>query len=469
MKDPDCIYIRGGWVITVSSNSYLMKNSGVFIENGIITEIGKVESLDSKYKGKCDIEIDATRSIVMPGLINTHVHLAQGIMRGCAEYLRLHDWLRNVIWPLQNSMKEQEAIASAKLVISEMLKSGITTFLETMMLPNYGIDNIIEFILKSGIRAALSRHISPFSLASDQGGMWEDKNNSVNDLKRLYYKYHGQDDRVWVWISPRTIIKYAQEVDQVSYLKDISSLARELNTGITMHFVETEEERTLILREFKRKPIELLQLTGMLGKNVTLVHSIWLDHEEIELLARTRTNVSYNPCSNMKLASGVAKIPEMIKLGVNVSLGTDGGPSNNTYDLLREMKHAVLLQSIAYMNPAVIRAEDVIEMATINGAKALMIDHLVGSIEVGKKADIIIIDYWQPHLIPMNNPVSHIVYCASGHDVKHVIINGKLIVHNKKIQTINEEEILKEAEKAFESLSSRAGVCREVETWWHII
>ncbi|MEM1797243.1 MAG: amidohydrolase family protein, partial [Zestosphaera sp.] len=191
-------------------------------------------------------------------------------------------------------------------------------------------------------------------------------------------------------------------------MREVAEISKELKTGVNIHFSEVEEDVKASLLNYGVRPTFVLEKVGLLNRNVVLNHGVWVDEDEMRLIARTRTNVSYNPCSNMKLASGVAKIPEMIKLGVNVSLGTDGGPSNNTYDLLREMKHAVLLQSIAYMNPAVIRAEDVIEMATINGAKALMIDHLVGSIEVGKKADIIIIDYWQPHLIPMNNPVSHI-------------------------------------------------------------
>lgn len=469
MGTPNCIYVRGGWLVTVNSDRFLMKNSGVLIEDDIIAEIDKVENLDPLYKGKCDIEIDATRSIIMPGLINTHVHLAQGIMRGCAEYLRLHDWLKNVVWPIQNSMKEREAVASAKLVISEMLKSGVTTFLEIMMLPNYGVDSIMEFVLKSGIRAAIARHVSPFSHVGNLGGMWEDRADSIRDLKRLHHRYHNYDDRVWVWISPRTLMKYTQEVDQISFFKEISELAKSLNTGITMHFVETEEERAFVLKEFKRKPVEFLQVTNMLGKNVTLVHSIWLDYDEIELLSRTRTNVSHNPCSNMKLASGVAKIPEMIRLGVNVALGTDGGPSNNSYDLLREMKHAALLQSITHRDPAIVRAEDIVEMATINGARALMIDHLVGSIEVGKRADVIVIDYWQPHLMPMNNPVSHLVYSASGHDVKHVIINGRLVVYDREIQTFNEEEVLLEAERASRNLFDRIDICSMPSTTWKIL
>ena len=170
----------------------------------------------------------------------------------------------------------------------------------------------------------------------------------------------------------------------------------------------------------------------------------------------------------MKLASGAARISDMLKAGVNVALGTDGGPSNNDYDLLREMKHAALLQPLRTLDAKAIRVEQVLEMATINGAKALMIDHMVGSIEPGKRADIIVIDFNKPHLKPFNNPLSHLVYSATGYDVKHTIIDGKLVMFNGKVLTLNEEEILKEADKAAYSLYERAGLCREPETIWPI-
>jgi len=171
----------------------------------------------------------------------------------------------------------------------------------------------------------------------------------------------------------------------------------------------------------------------------------------------------------MKLGSGAAKIREMLDHGVNVALGTDGGPSNNDYDLLREMKHAALLQTLRKLDPMAIRAEEVLEMATINGARALMIDNMVGSIEKGKRADIIVVDYWQPHLRPLNNPIAHLVFSATGLDVKHSIIDGKLVMYNREILTFNVDKVLEEADKAAYELYSRTGICKEPDIIWPVI
>jgi len=267
-----------------------------------------------------------------------------------------------------------------------------------------------------------------------------------------------------VWFGPRT-----PGAVSVELYREIASRARELNTGITMHLAEVREDVEYTVRSFGKKPVEFAHWLGLTGRNVVLVHVVWVDDSEIKLLAETGTSVSHNPSSNMKLASGVARISDMIKQGVNVTLGTDGGPSNNTYDLIREMKHAALLQSTRTLRANAIRAEEVLEMATIRGARALMIDHLVGSIEKGKRADIIVLDYWQPHLHPLNNPVSHLVYAASGHDVKHSIIDGKLVMFNRKVLTMNEEEVIEEAEKAAWRLYERAGVCIEPDLAWPIV
>ena len=254
----------------------------------------------------------------------------------------------------------------------------------------------------------------------------------------------------------------------VELYREIAAKARELKTGITMHLAEVREDVEYTVRVFGKKPVEFVHWLGLTGRNVVLVHVVWVEDEEIKLLAETGTNVSHNPSSNMKLASGAARVSDMLREGVNVALGTDGGPSNNAYDLVREMKHAALLQPLRTLRANAIRAEDVLEMATIRGARALMIDHMVGSIEKGKRADIIILDYWQPHLRPLNNPISHLVYAASGHDVKHSIIDGKLVMFNRRVLTMNEEEVLEEAEKAAYSLYQRAGVCKEPDIKWPI-
>lgn len=463
------IYVRGGFIITMDSKRRVIRDGGIVIEDGEITAVDKREVLDKDYRYHANIVIDAKDDIILPGLINTHVHLVQGLLRGCADYLPLIPWLRDRVWPLQGNYNPEEALVSAQLVILEMIKSGTTTFLETGLVGRYNPDNIIQFIYRSGIRAAVARHVMDQTGYAGfdnmlHEGLIESGDTSLKDTIRLYNKYHGKDNRIWIWFGPRTPGAVSEEL-----YREIVERARELKTGITMHLAEVKEDLDYMLRKFGKKPIEFVHDLGLTGPNVVLVHVVWVDHDEIRLLAKTKTSVSHNPASNAKLASGIAPVSDMIREGVNVALGTDGGPSNNTYDLIREMRLAVFFQSIKNMDPASLKAEDVLEMATINGAKALMIDHLIGSIEIGKRGDLIIIDGKKPHLKPFNNPISHIVYSAMGSDVKHSIIDGKLIMFNRKILTFSEEEVLEKVDKAAYALYERAVICKEPDTTWTIL
>ncbi len=462
------IYIRGGYLITMDHGRRIIRDGAIAVEDGVIREIGKREKLDRDYKYYSDIVIDASRDIILPGLINTHVHLAQGLLRACADYLPLIPWLKDRVWPLQGNYRSDEALVSAKLVVLEMIKSGITTFLETGLVGRYGPDNIIEFIHGSGIRAAIARHVmDQTGYGGEENilheGLIEPGDTSFNDTIRLYNKYHGLDNRIWIWFGPRTPGAVSLEL-----YRKISETARELNTGITMHLAEIRSDREYLIKNFGKKPIEFANSIGLTGPNVVLVHLVWIDDEEIKLLSKTRTSVSHNPSCNAKLGSGVAPIAKMIRANVNVTLGTDGGPSNNTYDLIREMRIAAFLQTVTSLDPSIIRAETLLEMATINGARALMIDNLVGSLEQGKRADIIVVSGWKPHMKPLNNPVSHLVYSSMGSDVEHVIVDGRLIMFNRKILTFNEEEVLREAEEKAYSLYERTNICREPDTIWSV-
>jgi len=462
------IYIRGGWVLTLNSQRKIIKEGAIAIEDGEIVAVGKRDILDKDYRYHSKVVIDASRKIIMPGLINTHVHMMQALLRSCAEYLSLISWLRDRIWPLQGNYKPEEALVSSELAMLEMIKSGVTTFLETGLVGRYGPDNIAEAVLRIGMRAALARHVMDipgYALEENiiHEGLIESGDESFNDTVRLYKKYHGKEGRLWIWFGPRT-----PGAVTVELYRKIAEAAKELRTGITMHLAEVREDVEYTTKMFNKRPVEFAHWVGITGSNVVLVHVVWVTDEEIKLLAKTGTHVSHNPSSNMKLGSGAARVADMLKAGVNVTLGTDGGPSNNTYDMVREMKIAALLQPVIKLDPKALSAEEVIEMATIRGAKALGIDHLVGSLEVGKRADIITINYWQPHLQPLNNPVAHIVFAASGHDVSDVIIDGKLIMLDRKVLTIDEEEVLRKAEKASRSLFERAGLCLEPDTKWVI-
>ncbi len=462
------LYVRGKFVITMNKERLIIKDGCIAIDSGIIVAVGKCSELDKDYRGKAKEEINASKHIVMPGLINTHVHLVQGMLKACANYRRLIPWLKDRIWPLQGNMTEDEALASAKLTMLEMIKSGTTTFLETGLVGRYGPDRIIEAILNSGLRAAVARHVmdlTGYALEENalHKGLIESGDYSMNDVLRLYSKYHGREGRIYIWFGPRT-----PGAVSVELYREVVAKARELGTGITMHLAEVKEDVEYTVRKFGMKPVEFVNWLGLVGPNVVLVHVVWISDEEIRILSQTKTNVSHNPSSNGKLGSGIARVSDMLKAGVNVTLGTDGGPSNDNYDLIEEMKIAAILQNGFKMNPEALRAEDILEMATLRGARALGLENLIGSIEVGKKADIITVDYWNPRLMPMNDPISHIVFAAHGDDVNDVIVDGRIIMRNRKVLTLNEEEVLKEVDVKSRELFERVGICVEPEIKWPI-
>ncbi|MEM1604344.1 MAG: amidohydrolase [Zestosphaera sp.] len=455
------IYVRGKFVITMNKKREVLRDGCVAVEDGEIVAVGKCSELDKDFRGRAAEEVNAEKHIVLPGLINTHVHLVQGMLKACANYRKLISWLKECVWPLQGSMTQEEALASATLTILELIKSGTTSFLETGLVGRYGPDKIIETILKSGLRAAVSRHVMDMSgYALEKGalheGLVEDGETSMKDTLRLYSKYHGREGRVYVWFGPRT-----PGAVSVELYREIVERAKELKTGITMHLAEVREDVEYTTKTFNMKPVDFAKWLGLVGPNVVLVHVVWVTDDEINTLAKTRTNVSHNPSSNGKLGSGIARVSDMLRAGVNVTLGTDGGPSNDNYDLIEEMHVAIILQNAYKMDPEALRAEDVLEMATIRGAEALGLSDKVGSIEVGKRADLITIKYWDPKLMPMNDPISHVVFAANGSHVQDVIVDGKIIMKNRNVLTLDEDEVLREVELRSSELFKRTGICVE--------
>ncbi|MEM1796867.1 MAG: amidohydrolase [Zestosphaera sp.] len=439
----------------------VLRDGCVAVEDGEIVAVGKCSELDKDFRGRAAEEVNAEKHIVLPGLINTHVHLVQGMLKACANYRKLISWLKECVWPLQGNMTQEEALASATLTILELIKSGTTSFLETGLVGRYGPDKIIETILKSGLRAAVSRHVMDMSgYALEKGalheGLVEDGETSMKDTLRLYSKYHGREGRVYVWFGPRT-----PGAVSVELYREIVERAKELKTGITMHLAEVREDVEYTTKTFNMKPVDFAKWLGLVGPNVVLVHVVWVTDDEINTLAKTRTNVSHNPSSNGKLGSGIARVSDMLRAGVNVTLGTDGGPSNDNYDLIEEMHVAIILQNAYKMDPEALRAEDVLEMATIRGAEALGLSDKVGSIEVGKRADLITIKYWDPKLMPMNDPISHVVFAANGSHVQDVIVDGKIIMKNRNVLTLDEDEVLREVELRSSELFKRTGICVE--------
>lgn len=459
------ILIKNGYVITVDKNRRIIKDGAIAIEGNRIVGVGKTEELIKEYKA--DIVIDASEKIVMPGLIDTHVHLAQAMIRGCADDVSLVTWLKDRVWVLQGNYTAEDGRTSAELCILEMLRTGTTTFLEVMIAGRYGFDGIAQVVEKSGIRAGLSKIVMDSTGYADSEsimypGMVEEKEATIKEALDMHKKWDGAaNGRIHVWFGPRSVGAVSPET-----YREIRQLANENKMRITYHLGEVVDDVRYLKKTFNMGLTEFAEWVGMLGPDVVIAHAVWMKDEDIKKLAETETHVSHNPSSNLKLASGMAPIPEMLNAGVNVGLGCDGGPSNNSYDMIREMKLAAIIHKVRIMDPKVMPAETVIEMATINGAKAMGLENEIGSIEVGKKADIILIDMHAPHLTPYTNPVSNLVYAAHGYDVDTVIVDGKIIVENKKVLTLDEEDILKRAKIQAEKVYERAGI--KISPRWNV-
>nr|MBC7244212.1 amidohydrolase [Chloroflexota bacterium] len=449
-----------GTLITMDAQRRIITDGAMAVEGKKFVAIDKAKVLREQFP--TEPRTDLKGKIVIPGLINTHVHLAQAMIRGCADDMELLDWLGKRVWVLQGNYTEEDGRASAELCILEMLKSGTTAFVESMLAERYGFDGIAEVVLRSGIRAALAKIVMDIGTYATKDswmhpGMIEDRETSLRNTLAMHDKWNGAGNgRLLVWFGPRTPGGVTLEL-----YREISALARARSMGITVHLAEVQADRIFLQEKYGKTPAQFAEDVGLVGPNVLLVHTVWMDANDIEILARTQTHVSHNPVSNAKLASGIAPIPEMLAAGVNVALGTDGGPSNNTYDMVRDMRWASYIHKARTLNPLVMPAETVLEMATINGAKAMGLEKEIGSLEVGKQADFVVFHLEKPHLTPSMDPVSILVCAATGADVDTVVISGQVVVQNGHVLTMDEERILREASERAAAVWKRAGIERK--------
>jgi cytosine/adenosine deaminase-related metal-dependent hydrolase len=453
-------------VITMNPQRQIITHGAVVVDGDKIVAVGKSKDVAEQYPQKRRINCDG--KVLMPGLIDTHVHTAQAMLRGCADDLGLLDWLIKRVWVLQGSYTEVDGRASAGLCMLEMIKSGTTSFIECMLAERYGFDGVAEVVVQSGMRAAIGKIVMDLpSYAEAEGvmhpGMVEDGETSIHNTLIAYEKWHGAaDGRIQVWFGPRT----PGGVTPGLY-DQISALAKERDMGITVHLSEVREDLDYAQSEGFRSPIAFAQAHGLLGPRSVLAHCVWTDEQDWELMAETGTHVTHNPASNSKCASGIAPVHGMLEAGVNVTLGCDGGPSNNTYDMIRDLRMVSYLANLRDEDPTVVPAEAVLEIATIHGAKALGLEDEIGSIEVGKKADFILINMDAPHLTPAWDPVSTIVYAAHGTDVDSVVIDGKLVMESRQVLTLDEDAILEDVRKRYTEVGARAGL--EIGPRWPVL
>ncbi len=453
-------------IITMNPTRDIINDGAIVIQNKRIVAIDKTSTLQARYPD--EEVIDVKGKLILPGLIDTHVHVAQALIRGCADDMALIQWLCERVWVLQGNFTHDDGYVSARLCIAEMLRSGTTTFLESMLAHRYGFDGIARAVEESGIRACLAGIVMDIGTYATQSnsmhpGMIESRATSLLGVLDMHSKWEGAaGERIHVWFGPRTPGGVTSEL-----YREMTDLARQRNMGVTMHLAEVEADKIYLAEKFGLTPVDYAESVGLLGPRSVLVHMVWLTPQEIDKLAATGTHVSHNPSSNSKLASGVCKVPLMLERGVNVALGCDGGPSNNDYDMVREMKLAAIIHKAVTLDPLIVPAETVLEMATINGAKALGLENEIGSLEVGKKADLIVIDLERLHTTPSMNPVSTLVYAATGGEVDTVMVDGKIVVEHGQLLTMSEHEIIAQANEHATQLYRRAGI--DLKPRWPVL
>lgn len=413
------ILIKNGIVVDVENR----ENTGimdVLIENDTIVEVKK--GIEEK---ECKV-IDATGNIILPGFINTHTHIAMNFFKGYAQGYNLMEWLNKKIWPVEDRLNEDDIYKSSLSGILEMIKTGTTTFLDMY----FGVESTIKAIKQSKIRACISRCIMNTKDYNDI---------RIRETYDLIKKYgNDKEELLTFMVGPHSLYVCDKET-----LIRCVNIAKENNIGLHIHLAETQDEIKIIKDKYNMTPFELLKSVGAFDVPVVLAHCVYATDNDIEIIKGLNGGISHNPVSNSSLGSGIAPIYKYLKNNINVSLGTDGSSSTPSLDMFLEMKMANYLQKATMCDSTCIDAYTTLQMATINGAKTLGMQDKIGSIKVGKKADIIIIDGKSINLNPLNDIYSNLVYCASGCDVITSIINGNIIMQNRKILTFNEEETIK--------------------------
>ncbi|MBI4259231.1 MAG: amidohydrolase [Actinobacteria bacterium] len=447
--------------VTVDDRRRIVTDAAIAVDGDRIVEVGKAVDLLERYRA-AEV-LDGRGMVAIPGLIDAHLHSPQTILRGVADDVPWRPYLEDFIWPIQGGYTPEDALASMRLTLLEMLKSGTTCFVDPLVHTRYGFDGLAQAVVDMGLRGVLAKIVmDQAGLAEQMGvihpGMVEAEESSLAEAERVLQAWFGGGGgRVQVWYGPRVPREPAVACSPEFYAR-VSDLAGEAGSGITVHLAGEREDVPFFRREFGMRPVEFARKYGLVGGNVLIAMGTWISEEEVPVLAETGTSVVHCPQPNMKLASGVARVPAMRRAGVNVALGCDSGAQNNALDMIREMKAASLLHVVSTMDAAALTAEDVLEMATIAGARAIGRGADLGSLEAGKQADVVLVDMRKPHTTPVFDPVANLVYAAHGGDVDTVIVAGRLLMRGREVLVADEQEILEEADRRGREVVARAGV-----------
>jgi len=423
-NQPYDILIKAATILTMDASNRIIPSGAVGIRDGVIVDLGPVERF---AQSQARVTIDGSHQVLMPGLVNAHTHAAMTLFRGFADDIPLEPWLTR-IWPLEMRFATAENVQKAStLAFVEMIRGGITTAADMY----WRAEATTQAALTTGLR--LVNGIGLIDTVGNEGS--RDKEEPV----RRFIETYRNHSRIHPCVQVHSTYTVSQESLQIAH-----RLALEYHLPLITHASETRTEVQTLIHRTGMTPIGYLESLGMLHRGTVLVHCVHLQDDEIERLAQQEVAVIHCPESNLKLGSGIAPIPALLEKGVTLGLGTDGAASNNDLDLWGEMRTAALIHKGASEDPTVVTAMEVLYMATLGGAKALGLDNLIGSLEIGKRADLITVSLEGAHLIPQYDVISHLVYAAKSSDVRNAIIDGNLVLHEGSLLTVDEERIKEE-------------------------
>ncbi|RIX51724.1 5'-deoxyadenosine deaminase [Paenibacillus nanensis] len=426
-----------------------MDEKGLVLTGDVLIEGDRIVQVAERIEAIADRTINAKGKTLLPGFIQTHIHLCQTLFRGRADDLELLDWLKKRIWPLEAAHDEESVYYSAMLGIGELIRSGTTTILD--METVHHTEAAFRAIEESGIRAFSGK------VMMDYGGdvparLNESTEQSLSESVDLLEKWHGRaNGRIQYTFCPRFVVSCTEEL-----LTGVRDLSKRYNVKVHTHASENKDEIALVERERGMRNVLYLDHIGLTDPNLILAHCVWLNEEEKRVIRERGVKVTHCPGSNLKLASGIAEVPDLLRHHISVGIGSDGSPCNNTLDMFSEMRLTAMIQKSLH-GPTSMDAKTVLRMATMGGAEVLGMEQEIGSIEAGKKADLILLELNEFHAFPSfdADPYSRVVYSAGYSDVDTVLIDGKLVMHNKAMMTVDKSIVLKEADRSIARLLRR--------------
>lgn len=436
MRQQTDLIISGSYLLPGSSQKKLITDAALAITGDTITAIGPSSQIKSDFSAARTLHTE--HGLIMPGLINTHTHAPMALFRGLADDLPLMTWLEEHIFPVESSWTPDMIFQATQLSLAEMIKSGTTSFCDMYLFSK----EVARATEESGMRAWIGEVLYDFP--SPCYGELENGFAYVSDL----FAHYREHPLISITADPHSVYTCSKEL-----LSRLGTVARDNNSLYVIHLSENQAELDTCEERYGCTPVQHLDQLELLGVNTLAAHCVMLNEEEIALMAKRAASVSHCMESNMKLASGTAPIVQMLAAGVKVGIGTDGAASNNDVDMFAEMDSVAKIHKVTNMNPTAMGAEQALHAATLGGAATLQANKQIGSLEVGKKADLIVLDMNQPHLTPLYNIPSHLVYAARGADVVHSIINGKIVMENRELLTLDENSLLASMRKMGEKIA----------------